>query len=91
MLCLGVYVQDGMIKPHHITHSSRCEDRDLRTRKIRCLGGGQRIRIDLTQDEHLALLHKVRHAADDRRPTLVRLVPTPPVPPPVCRIRRASA
>jgi hypothetical protein len=89
--CAWVYVRRGVLKPHHVVHNVRCEDRDQRTRKIRCPSSGQRIRIDLTQAEHLALLYKVRQAADDRRPTHVHLVPTPPVPPPVCRIRWAAA
>jgi hypothetical protein len=89
--CAWVYVQRGVLKPHHITYPTRCTDGDQRTRKIRCPGSGQRIRIDLTQNEHLALLYKVRQAADGRRSARVHLVPTPPVPPPVCRIGQAAA
>ena len=47
--------------------------------------------LDLTQSEHLALLYKVRQAADGRRSARVHVVLTPPPPPPVCRIRNAAA
>jgi hypothetical protein len=88
--CAWVYVQRGVLKPHHVRHVVRCEDSRQRTRKIRCSGSGQRIRIDLTREEHLAFLYKVHHAADDRRAARVHLVPTPPVPPPVCRLGQAT-
>jgi hypothetical protein len=60
-----VYVQRGAIKPHHVTH------------KVRCAGSGQRIKIDLTEDEHLALLYKAHQAVDARRVACVRVVAAP--------------
>jgi hypothetical protein len=88
--CAWVYVQRRLLKPHHILHTTRCQDPDQRIRKVRCPASGQRIRLDLKQDEHLALLYKVRHAADNRRPTHVHLVPAPPPAPPVCRLGQAT-
>jgi hypothetical protein len=92
--CAWAFVVCGLLKPHHIKHPTRCPDRDQRVHKIRCAGSGQRVRIDLTRDQHLALLYKAhleRAVVDNRRPTKVHLVPTPPVPPPVCRIGRTVA
>jgi hypothetical protein len=91
-----VYVQRGKLRPHHAPHAGHCPGRSACevTRQVRCPGSGQRIKVDLTRNQHLALLYKVhleRGAVDNRRPTHVHLVPTPPVPPPVCRIGRAVA
>jgi hypothetical protein len=73
------YVHRGAIKPHHVTG------------KVRCRGSYRRIEVDLTECEHLALLYKIRHAADARRRSPVHGVRPAPVLPPVCRIGRAAA
>jgi hypothetical protein len=93
--CAWVSVQLGVLKRHDVAHNVACSDRDQRKRKIRCPGGGQRIRVDLTYDQHRALLYKERLEATgsiiNRRPTHVRFVGTPPVPPPVCRMGPTAA
>jgi hypothetical protein len=74
-----VYVQRGVLKPHH------------RERKARCPGSGQRVTVDLTPVEHLALLYKAQRSADYRRGSgRVHGVQAPPPPEPVCRIRLAG-
>src|SRR4051794_26341832 len=56
-----VYVQRGKLKPHHAPYQKLCPGRgagEVR-RPVRCPGSNQRIKVDLTRDEHLALLYKV--------------------------------
>jgi hypothetical protein len=62
------YVVRGVLKAHAAPHQGHCPGRSSCevTRQARCSGSGQRIVVDLTRNEHLALLFKVR--ARCRRP-----------------------
>jgi hypothetical protein len=88
-----VFVVRGVLKPHHAPHAGNCPGRSScpETSQVRCPGSGQRIIVDLTRDEHLALLFKIQTAADDRRRTRVHGVRPAPVLPPVCRMGLAAA
>jgi hypothetical protein len=88
-----VYVVRGVLRPHHAPHPGHCPGRSRcpETRQVRCPGSGQRIKVDLTRDEHLALLFKAQGAADGRRRTRVHGVRPAPVLPPVYRMGRAAA
>lgn len=88
-----IYVVRGALKPHHAPHPGHCPGRSQcpETRQVRCPGSGQRVKVDLTRDQHLALLYKIQNAADDRRRSRVRGVLPAPVLPPVCRMGLAAA
>src|SRR5438128_2546933 len=54
------YILRGKLRPHHTPYLKPCPERhrgDVR-RPVRCPGSNQRITVDLTRDEHLALLYK---------------------------------
>lgn len=72
-------VRRGLLWPHRAADG-----------RSRCVGSGQRIRIDLTPAEHAARQHAAERSADYRRPTRTRIVAAAPIAPAVCRMRNAA-